>query len=82
MTTLSSYDCTVTSKHLKGRLVPRVRHVFGSTTIRVIRCTLSVTFLDQQQCFHEKFDQHWINNNAGHSVHPVRHIFGSTTTFS
>ena len=40
---------SVKSKHLKGRLVPRVCDVFGSTTILVIGCPLSVTFLDQQQ---------------------------------
>ena len=32
------------SKHLKGRLVPRVCDVFGSTTILVIGCPLSVFF--------------------------------------
>jgi len=43
------YKNLITSKHLKGRLVPRVCHVFGSTTILVLGCPLSVTFLDQQQ---------------------------------
>ena len=28
-------------------------------TIWVIWCTPSITFLDQRQCFNEKFNQHW-----------------------
>ena len=50
-----------------GHSVQPVCHVFGSTTIRVIRCNLSVTFLDQQQS--GSFgapcpSRFWINNNA------------------
>ena len=54
------------SKHLKGRLVPRVRQVFESKTILVIRCTMHF----------------WIYINPGYSMHPFRHVFGSTTMFS
>ena len=45
----AGYFCLSVSKHLKGRLGPRVSDVFGSTTILVIGCPVSVTFLDQQR---------------------------------
>ena len=63
--TLANYDWRRFDQPQAG--VARNKKITVETNFKnfwVIWCTLSVTFLDQQQCFHEKFDQHccWIRS--------------------